>query len=230
MPTIKVNDINMYYEIHGEGEPLVLIVGLGADISEYVKTISLLAKSYKVVAFDNRGAGRTEKPDSIYTIEMMADDTAELMKKLGIERANIIGHSMGGQIALQVAIRHPGRVNKLIVVSSSARSIRNWIISFFGWMRIIPLFSSKYPQPRFAFLRQHNAVLAGNCFDKLHQLSLPIVIMHGRKDKIVPFAASEAMHRELAHSRLVAFKSGHLFFFFTKERQAFVDAVEKFLG
>lgn len=230
MPKITVNNIKMYYEIHGHGEPVVFIVGLGADISEYAKTIKLLAKSYRVIAIDNRGAGRSDKPDGVYTIEMMADDTAILINKLGVDRANIIGHSMGGQIALHVAIRHPERVGKLVVVSSSARSIHNWVISFFGLMRIVPLFSSKYPQPRFAFLRQYNAVSVGNCFDKLHELRLPIVIMHGLKDRVVPFAASEAMHREIAYSRLIAFKGGHLFFFFAKERRKFVDTVIGFLG
>jgi 3-oxoadipate enol-lactonase len=76
MPYIKVNDIQMYYEIHGDGEPLVLIVGLGTDISEWHGIIHWLAQKYKVLAFDNRGAGRTDKPDTQYSIEMMAHDTA----------------------------------------------------------------------------------------------------------------------------------------------------------
>ena len=76
MPYIKVNDIQMYYEIHGDGDPLVLIVGLGTDISEWDGIIRWLAQKYKVLAFDNRGAGRTDKPDTQYSIEMMANDTA----------------------------------------------------------------------------------------------------------------------------------------------------------
>ncbi len=85
MPYVKVNDIQMYYEIHGDGEPLVLIVGLGTDISEWDGIIRWLAKKYKVLAFDNRGAGRTDKPDRPYSIEMMAHDTAGLMQTLGIK-------------------------------------------------------------------------------------------------------------------------------------------------
>jgi 3-oxoadipate enol-lactonase len=69
MPYVKVNDIQMYYEIHGDGEPLVLIVGLGTDISEWEGIIRWLAQNYKVLAFDNRGAGRTDKPDTQYSID-----------------------------------------------------------------------------------------------------------------------------------------------------------------
>ena len=71
MPYIKVNDIQMYYEIHGDGEPLVLIVGLGTDISEWDGIIRWLAQKYKVLAFDNRGAGRTDKPDTQYSLECL---------------------------------------------------------------------------------------------------------------------------------------------------------------
>src|SRR2546430_16089333 len=73
---VRVNDIQMYYEMHGDGEPLVVILGLGTDVSEWDGIIRWLAEKYKVLAFDNRGAGRTDKPDIPYSIEMMADDTA----------------------------------------------------------------------------------------------------------------------------------------------------------
>ena len=96
MPYIKVNDIQMYYEIHGDGEPLVLIVGLGTDISEWDGIIHWLAQKYQVLAFDNRGAGRTDKPDTHYSIEMMANDTAGLMQTLGIPRH----HRHGCRLAL----------------------------------------------------------------------------------------------------------------------------------
>ncbi len=88
MPYVKVNDIQTYYEIRGDGEPLVLIVGLGTDISEWGGIIRWLAEKYQVLGFDNRGAGRTDKPDIAYSIEMMADDTVGLMKAFGIQRTH----------------------------------------------------------------------------------------------------------------------------------------------
>ena len=185
MPYVKVNDIQMYYEIHGDGEPLVLIVGLGTDISEWEGIIHGLAKKYKVLAFDNRGAGRTDKPDTPYSIEMMAHDTAGLMQTLGIQQAHILGISMGGRIALALALRHSKIVKKLVLVSTSARSIKNWRRYFFGILSSAPIFRSKYPQPHYAFMRQRQASFVYNCTDKLHELHIPTVIMHGKKDKIV---------------------------------------------
>ena len=147
MPTIHVNDIEMYYEIHGEGEPLVLIVGLGTDLSEWDGIIGWLAKKYRVFAFDNRGAGRTDKPDLPYSLEMMADDTEGLMNALAIEQAHILGISMGGRIALAFVLQHPQRVKSLILVSTYARrrQKRRWLFGFLGLVSSSPLFRSTYP-------------------------------------------------------------------------------------
>jgi 3-oxoadipate enol-lactonase len=132
MPYVKVNDIQMYYEMHGDGEPLVVILGLGTDVSEWDGIIRWLTEKYKVLAFDNRGAGRTDKPDIPYSIEMMADDTAGLMQALGMKQANVLGISLGGRIALELALRDAPSVKKLLLVSTSARSIRNWRRHFYG--------------------------------------------------------------------------------------------------
>ena len=116
MPKIKVNDINIYHEIHGDGFPFLLIRGLSSDVyrwpSSFVKEIS---HKFKVILFDNRGAGRTDKPDIEYSIKMMADDTVGLMKAMNIEKANILGYSMGGSIAQEVVLNYPERVNKLLL-------------------------------------------------------------------------------------------------------------------
>src|SRR5258708_6484535 len=142
MPYVRVNDIQMYYELEGEGEPLALIVGLGTDISEWDVIIRWLANKYQVLAFDNRGAGRTDKPDIPYSIEMMAEDTAGLMQALGMKQARVLGISMGGRIALTLALRYPERVKKLVLVSTSARSIKNWRRHFYGILSVCWLLST----------------------------------------------------------------------------------------
>jgi 3-oxoadipate enol-lactonase len=121
MPMVKVNDINMYYEIHGEGEPLILISGNGAESSQWKEMIPTFSKDCRVIPFDNRGAGRTDKPDMEYSIEMMAADVIGLMDGLGIEKAHILGASMGGMIAQNIAFLYPDRVKSMILVVTSMK-------------------------------------------------------------------------------------------------------------
>jgi pimeloyl-ACP methyl ester carboxylesterase len=118
MPKVKVGDINMYYEIHGEGEPLVFIVGLGANLSASFLDIPAFSHRYKVVLFENRGAGRSDAPAVPYTMAMMADDTVGLMDVIGIDNAHIMGRSLGGMIAQHIALLHPRRVKSLILMST----------------------------------------------------------------------------------------------------------------
>ena len=84
MPTADANGIRIHYEVHGEGRPLLLILGLGADVSEYTALIDQLAARSRVIAFDNRGAGRSDKPDAPYSIELMAADALGVMDALGV--------------------------------------------------------------------------------------------------------------------------------------------------
>ena len=228
MPTVQVNDITMYYELQGEGEPVVLIAGLGLDISEYNGIDSRLAKKYHVLAFDNRGAGRTDKPDAPYSIEMMADDTAELMQALGMKQASIIGISMGGRIALALALQHPELVKKLVLVSTSARVKRGWQFRFLELVKRVPAFQGKYPQPRYAYLRQRQASGAYNCAEQLSELHVPTLILHGQKDKIAPYYLAEEMRAGIAGSKIMPFHGGHMFFLW-RERQQFLEAAAQFL-
>jgi len=115
MPTVKVDDINIYYETHGEGEPLVLIMGYGGHSGWWAPQIPVFSQEYRVVAFDNRGAGRSDKPDIPYTMEMMAGDIAGLLDAIGIDVAHVYGVSMGGMIAQEFALRYPDRVTSLIL-------------------------------------------------------------------------------------------------------------------
>ena len=137
MPSVQVSDINMYYEIFGAGEPIVLIAGLGASHTIFTRlTIKQLSQKFKVLVFDNRGAGLTDKPDIPYSIEMMADYTAALMNGVGIEKAHVIGISLGGRISIAMFLQHPDKVKSMVLASTVANGKRR---SLFLFPRLIKL-------------------------------------------------------------------------------------------
>ena len=119
MPKVKVNDIQIYYEVHGEGFPLVMIYGSTGSLDGWdPRLVEGLSKHFKLVLFDNRGAGRTETSNREYTVRLFADDTAGLMDALGISKAHILGISMGGAIAQELVLNYPEKVSKLVLCST----------------------------------------------------------------------------------------------------------------
>jgi pimeloyl-ACP methyl ester carboxylesterase len=116
---IQVGDIPMSYRIYGDGYPLVMIMGYGSTMRLWdPMLIRSLSSYYKLIIFDNRGMGITETGQRPFSIEQFADDTAGLMDALDIRQAHVLGWSMGGLIAEEVALRHPGKVNKLILYAA----------------------------------------------------------------------------------------------------------------
>jgi pimeloyl-ACP methyl ester carboxylesterase len=118
----EVNGLEMYYEIHGTGQPLVVLHGAYMTIDAMGEVVPELARTRQVIAVELQGHGRTADIDRPLSYEQMADDTAALLRHLGIEQADVFGSSMGGGVALQVAIRHPEVVRKLVVASASYTS------------------------------------------------------------------------------------------------------------
>jgi len=126
LPKVKVNDINIYYEIHGDGFPLVMIRGLGSNIDWWnPEFLEAMSKNFKTIIFDNRGAGKTDKPDIEYSIEMFADDTIGLMDVLDIERAHVLGLSIGGETIQEIVLKYPERVEKLVLCATTCGGYRS---------------------------------------------------------------------------------------------------------
>src|SRR5688572_20840981 len=118
--TVGANGQELYYEVHGEGPPLVLVMGIGYDSTLWtLGQVPALSQRFQVVIFDNRDAGRSSRATSAYTIADMADDTVALMDALDIEKSHVCGLSMGGMIAMELALRHPGRVDHMILSGTS---------------------------------------------------------------------------------------------------------------
>jgi pimeloyl-ACP methyl ester carboxylesterase len=224
MPMVKVNDIQVYYDVEGEGFPLVMIMGLSANVDWWhidLHWIQDLSERFKLVMFDNRGAGRTDVSDRRYTIQLFADDTAGLLDVLGISRAHVLGFSMGGMIAQELVLNYPDKVEKLVLCSTYCGGVKSILpspevleilaadrsmLSPEEMARMtIPLFFAddfirknpnvveraiqrvlKAPISNEAFRRQLNAIGEFDTYDRLSQIRVPTLILHGRKDVLVP--------------------------------------------
>ena len=136
MAEVSVNGCKLYYDIRGDGLPLLLISGLGTDSQSWAPVLDGFSGHFRLLVFDNRGAGRSDVPDAACTIADMAADARQLLGHLGIGKAHILGHSMGGYIAQELAIEYPECVDKLILADTApVSSERNNIFfkDFLGW-------------------------------------------------------------------------------------------------
>jgi pimeloyl-ACP methyl ester carboxylesterase len=118
MAFATVNGVKLYYEIHGTGDPIVLIPGLGLDHSYFQYAIPELQRHFRVVAYDPRGTGESDRPPGEYSMELWADDLQKLLVALEIERAHIVGSSLGGCVAFELLRQHPAVARSLILVAA----------------------------------------------------------------------------------------------------------------
>jgi 3-oxoadipate enol-lactonase len=214
MPLADVHGLEMYYEPHGSGAPLLLIGGLGLDVSEMGALTGPLADRFRVIALDNRGTGRTAKPRGPCTVEQMAGDTAGLMDQLDLASAHVLGISLGGRIALALALAQPQRVNRLVLVSTSPRAAggsARKLVRLGMLAANLPVLRGQYRQPRYAMRAQFDATTRFDCTDRLGEIRAPTLIVHGKSDRVAPVAFAAEMHRSIPGSQLILVDGGHLF-------------------
>ena len=126
MSVLKLHNRHIYYHQQGKGVPIILIAGLGSDSVSWLPVILGLAKYFQVITFDHRGVGRSSNDNANISIEDMTDDCAELVKYLGLSPIVVLGHSMGGMIAMDLSIRYPELVDKIILEATTpAMNSRN---------------------------------------------------------------------------------------------------------
>jgi len=122
MTFADVNGIKICYEIQGEGDPVILVHGFGVKKEVWMCQYGPLSEKFKVIRFDNRGAGESDHPDELFTMEMLAGDIRGLMDALNIEKAHVVAWSLGGMFAQHFAIKYPERLNKLVLINT----LPNW--------------------------------------------------------------------------------------------------------
>ena len=219
----QVNGISMYYEIHGSGKPMVLIHGGGSTItSAFGRILPLFAKHYRVIAMELQAHGRTGDREAPESFEQDADDVAALLRNLDIVKASIFGFSNGGNTAMQIAIRHPQMVEKLVVASSFYKR-EGLIEGFYEGMKDAIL--SDMPAPlAAAFLAVNpDPEKLQNMFNKdkqrmmgfrnwkdedLQSIKAPVLLINGDKD-VATVAHTVAMSKVITGSRLMILPAVH---------------------
>ncbi|MBN1803184.1 MAG: alpha/beta hydrolase [Candidatus Lokiarchaeota archaeon] len=264
MAKILVKDINMYYEMKGEGFPIVMIMGLAGNADWWdLELIEGLSRNYKTIVFDNRGVARTDNNDTDFTMKDLADDTIGLMDALNIEKAHILGVSMGGVVAQEIAINYPERVQKLILCSTSCGGA-HFVAPDMRVLGVLAAGRGDKTQEEFSrsttfllypeeFMKEHPEIvedrlqirlqnpIADNTYDrqakgafanatgeKLKNIKIPTLVLHGKQDILIPFGNGEKIAELIPGAKLQLFeKSGHALF--TIETDAVLNAIVDFL-
>jgi len=137
MPYALINKIRVYYETSGQGDAVLLINGLSAPSAGWALQVKALAPRFQVVTFDNRGVGQTDlPPDPVYSTAQMADDAAALLRELKIGRAHVVGASMGGTIAMELALQHPKLVRSLTLACTWAEGDARFLHTLESWISL----------------------------------------------------------------------------------------------
>jgi pimeloyl-ACP methyl ester carboxylesterase len=236
MPHKELANINLYYEVHGQGTPLVMIRGLGSNLDHWYAQAPTFAQYYKVMTFDNRGIARTNDPGGDYTVPMMAADTLGLMDALDLEQAYVMGLSMGGMIAQELAICHPNRIRGLVLVcthcggteqvgpSAEVSALFKEMVfentpeakvkaasTLFDRQTLehspeIPAYYSqvslKHPAKAEILMKQWQAVLQHDTFDRLPQITAPTLVITGTEDLLIPPRNSKILAEKIPRAEL----------------------------
>jgi len=232
MPTQRVCDIDLYYESTGEGQPLLFIHGLGSSARDWELQVAFFSPDYQVVTYDVRGHGRSDKPPGPYSTPLFADDTAELIRSLGIAPVHVVGISMGGMITFQLAVDAPELVKSLVIVNSAPELILHTLrdrLQFFQRLLIVRLVGMRkmgevlgarlLPKPEHqdlrrefverwaqndkrAYLDSMRALVGWSVSARLSEIKAPTLVVAADKD-YSPVSVKEAYVARMLHAELV---------------------------
>jgi pimeloyl-ACP methyl ester carboxylesterase len=243
MTIARLNGININYKVEGQGEPLVMIMGFTAGRIGWMPQIRFFKKYYRVVTFDNRGAGKSDRPPGPYSTRIMADDTVKLMDLLKIEKAHIMGLSMGGMIAQELAINYPQRVIKLVLASTYARQDETSgdTLELAKFPELTPekkasaMIDLAFNKPFFRFIvgflarvqtrftgdsgrvgieAQSEACLKHDTLERLSSITAPTLVIVGTGDRIIEPVSSEVIAGRIPNAKLVKVEGASHYFSF----------------
>lgn len=249
--SLPVNGVEIGYHVKGQGDPLLMIMGYAGTMDVWDPAlVDALAKQYQVIVFDNRNVGRSTTSSDTVTMQLMADDALGLLDALGIEKAHVLGWSMGTVIAQEMAFKRPGAVGKLVLYGSACERepVMDALKRFDGltpeqfaallfpraWVAQHPDIYSRLPSPAIpampeAIERQRQALNQwGGSVDRLPGLNKEVLLMVGEDDAITPLAQSEKMAGLISGAWLVRYKgAGHWLMYQNPEGMA--STIREFL-
>jgi len=232
MPKLHVNGVELYYELLGKGEPLLFIHGLGSSTRDWQDQVDFFSKTYQVILVDIRGHGQSDKPPGPYSIPLFAADVAQLLEKLKLSPVHVIGISMGGMIAFQMAIDHPDLLKSLVVVNCNPEFVAKtfkerlkiWqrfvIIRLLGMRKMGKVLSGRlFPKPEHESLRQlfierwaendprayrdaMRAIVGWSVMERIKDIACPTLALASDKD-YTSVAEKQAYVDELSQGSLV---------------------------
>jgi 3-oxoadipate enol-lactonase len=232
MPTLPIGDIHLFCEISGQGPPILFIHGLGSSARDWELQVASFSDQYQVVTFDVRGHGQSDKPPGPYGIPLFATDTAELIRALGIAPVHVVGISMGGMIAFQLAVSYPDLIRSMVIVNSGPELIlrtfgerlqalqRLLVVRLFGMRKTGEILSKRlFPKPEQVELRQMlverwaendvraysdaaRGLLGWSVVDHLNTIECPTLVIAAEYD-YTPIALKEAYVASLPQAELV---------------------------
>jgi pimeloyl-ACP methyl ester carboxylesterase len=231
MSTLSCNGVELYYEITGQGKPVVLIHGLGSSTRDWEKQVTELSKDWRVITFDVRGHGKSNKPPGPYSIPQFSDDTAELIRQLDLGPVPVVGLSMGGMIAFQLAIDEPQLVHSLVIVNSTPEVklttlrarweflFRKLTVRLFGMHKMGEILAKRLlPKPeqeallrilvnrwaendKRAYLASLNAIIGWSVADRIAAIDCPTLVVTADQD-YSPVAHKEDYAARMQNARV----------------------------
>ncbi|MFC1925954.1 alpha/beta fold hydrolase [Chloroflexota bacterium] len=210
MPEVKVNGTSIYYEVNGEGHPLVFIHAGALESSSWHPQIVYFSTRYRVITYDIRGHGRSGFHEEGYSVDDCIEDLRQLLDHLAVHQTYFAGLSMGGHIALKFTLLYPERVAALIVAGTNSGPMTDRVVSLHGEMAA-RLRATKGTDSATKYLRAYEAnATRPDITDRLSEISRPVLILVGDQDMSSPHYISEEMHRRIANSQMVVLPNcGH---------------------